>query len=197
MLGLLKKEKKLARPLFNLTITLSGWQGPFKNTWELRYMAEVVARAEKLYAGDFHVTEDSKLNRKHMQGLHICRGVVDLRELYPLEDAHVHFDDELVLGNSRSLEYITVIKEGVFFEHPLDLELERRYADITYVRRCPVYTLQGLYETLPDDKVNTKIAALAEALEQHRGYTFSSASRNKTLVLKLLENKYRHMVSNQ
>lgn len=68
------------------------------------------------------------------------------------------------------------------------------------LERClveePHYTLSGLYETLPDNGMDTRIDALNVALSRV-GFEDNSIATHKEVRLKLLEGHYRRLVSDQ
>jgi len=183
--------RKTEKALFNLEIDIDGWQGPFKDTFDFRYIAEKFAQAEQNYKGTFYVTESGKLERGNKEGLHTYKGIVYLSHIYPFENPHVHY------SKGRGLDYLCISKEGVFLEDiKKDRAIDKRIPSIA-INQKPIYTLKGLYASLPDQKMSTKINALRTELKAHRLYEFESIATGKETRLKLLEHKYREMISNQ
>jgi hypothetical protein len=59
----------------------------------------------------------------------------------------------------------------------------------------PHYTLKGLYDSLPNERMHTRIDALKDELARRNGYSFESIVTSGKTKLKLLENLYRRKVS--
>ncbi|MBU2616259.1 MAG: hypothetical protein KKC19_04105 [Nanoarchaeota archaeon] len=184
MLGLFKSLRKeressreASRPVFNIDIGVDGWQGPFDSLIMLRSTADKTEIAKKYFVGQFHVDNSGRLWRGHEKELHTFEGKVNLWEWHDNESPHVHyegnFNDIFIRGGEVKFEHGTVIER-------------------------PIYTLQGLYISLPNDKMNTRINTLEDELKYHAGFEYSgSIAKRKETRLRLLENKYRKMVSDQ
>lgn len=63
----------------------------------------------------------------------------------------------------------------------------------------PIYTLSGLYKTIPERYRPDRVSKLNKLLGefQLRGKEFESIAKNPKTILKLLENKYRREISDQ
>ena len=172
-----KTEKKEEKPLFNIEINIDGQQGPFKSFDYFLYIAKTADRVSKNYIGSFSVTDNRRLIRCVTKGLHTYRGEIDLEETPAFGVYHVHHHHGIGVSD--------IIHENgnIFLSHIFDEE--------------PIYTLQGLYNSLPNQKINTKINALLGSLENHTNYEFNSIATKKETRLKLLENAYRRLISNQ
>lgn len=176
MVGLLEriKKKTSAKALFNIQFNVVGWERGFRHVDEFRCAArklEEIGSERK-----FTVYSDGRLVHGLEKGLHSFCGEIDLREDHPRYEIHIHYfkgDVEHIStkGNNLVLKDILVTS--------------------------PRYTLEGLYSTLPNEKMSTRIGALKTALQEHVGYEFKSIAKRKDTRLKLLENAYRRRVSNQ
>ena len=173
-------------PLCNVHISLNDWQGPFKDEDIFEIIAKRYNDAKKNFAGKRKLLRNGELNLGSDSRLHTRKGSVDL---YALGQPHVHFDD-------GGLQYI----EGpTAMFGPVTLNSNRKYWESfsDEDRRLPWYTLNGLYSTLPNERMSTRIQVLEKHLKHHACYNFESIARRKETRLKLLENAYRRLVSNQ
>ena len=174
LINFLKKEKKsenIEVPLFNINIALKGWKGPFKDIAHFELIADR-ERDRRNCNGDFYVLSGGRLLKGKKENLHTFKGDLDLEEY-----THVHHNYGIHISDIIS-------KNGdLFFSHIFGTN--------------PVYTLQGLYNSLPNKKINTKINMLIDALETHTNYKFNSISKRKETKLKILENAYKRLISNQ
>jgi len=163
-------------PVCNFDIELKGWKEPFKNLADFLRMAEK-ARSLSRLQGEHVLFSDRSLGGGHVNGLHVFKAELDL-------DApgyvHLHY-----VPNGGILD---VGKEkGTFYL--------RGFGD------NPVHTLTHLYESLPNQKGNTKREAMADQIKLHSSHNIDkfledSLSGGRTK-FKLLEQKYRTFVSNQ
>lgn len=175
-------------PLYNVDISLNDWQGPFKDKDIFEIIAKRYVDATKNFAGKRKVLRNGKLYSGSDSRLHTRKGSVNL---YELGQPHVHFDD----GGLQYVEGPLAAFGGV------TLDSTRKYWDdrefLGGDKRLPWYTLSGLYSTLPNEKISTRINALEEHLKHHANFDFGSIAKRKETRLKLLENAYRRLVSNQ
>ncbi|MFH1248797.1 MAG: hypothetical protein V1660_01455 [archaeon] len=114
--------------------------------------------------------------------LHTYHGTIDLDDLG--EGPHIHFNEK------KGIDYVVDSNEGIFLK---DVMGDAKYAE----KISPIYTLGGLYHSLPNNRMNTRIEALKDTLFAHARYEFDSIAKRKETVLKLLEHKYREFVSDQ
>ena len=179
-------NKKEQESLFNLNIKLEGWKGPFDDFDQLERMAGLVKSFNE--AGDkFRVVrqDDGKgrLHKGYEEGLVTYMGKIDLNE--KISDIHVHYR---LNGTGRGFNRIFI--EKIFNED------NGFFLDDAGVN--PRYTLEGLYGTLKDERINTKINALVGELEKHASFDSSvilnTKERKKETKLKLLENKYKNLI---
>lgn len=122
--------------------------------------------------------EDGRLVSGPKDGLHTYSGEIDLTEL----DVHIHFNK----GIGR------LVREG----DSIFLKDEKRNYEAG-IKQTPIYTLQGMYATLPNNQRITKIKKLEEELKQHVEYEFNSIARLEKTRLKLLENAYKKKIPSQ
>ena len=166
-------KTKTEVPLYNVDISFREWKGPFRNIREFEHIAKIFTRIEGL-KGSFFVTNEGRLVIGSQQGLHTYKANIDLTQ-----PNHVHIEEKLP-------SYLEYKNEKIFLD-----------AYYQTPNNKPVYTLNGLYETLENNKLNTKIKALEDNLKNHKDYDFNSITRPKEIRLKLLENAYRRLISDQ
>lgn len=179
MFGFKSEDKKGKLPIFNLSTNITGFQGPFKNLNEFLSRSES-AKYFKNYIGVFHVCRNGELKHGFINGLHRYRAEFDLEELTSFSSyKHIHGDNGKVLD--------IYFKNDKLFLYRVPSE--------------PIFTLDGLYSILPNQKINTKINAMLIILKDYNredfGDSLQSIATRKETKLKLLENKYRRIVSNQ
>jgi hypothetical protein len=179
MFGFVKK-KAVQQPeeiaLFNVYIHLDGLEGPFhcKNKSELLEKAFRINRIlNRKPNGNYYVMNSGRLFRGSKDNLLTREGSMNEWEF-----DHLHYK------GSGAIEDIKMDKWG-------DFHFSRR----EYTQ--PLYTLQGLYETLPNLKANTKIKAMEKVFavysyENIDEFLLGSLAKNKRTRLKLVENKYRN-----
>jgi len=190
MLGLksLKKVVLMEKvPIFNVHLKITGWEGPFGDYNEFRHVVRGLN-----YLGDsstiaYKVMENGKLVPGLREGLHTYSGEIDLGEM----GLHIHYNGGGIGPLLREGDSVFLLDEKMNYENGM--------------KRKPRYTLQGLYETLTDNRMNTKIKRLEEELKEqdkykfntNLRYQFNSIVKHKETKVKLLENAYRRRVSNQ
>ncbi|MBR9691611.1 hypothetical protein GOV06_02395 [Candidatus Woesearchaeota archaeon] len=205
--GILEVPEPSEYLVYNVYIGIGGWRGPFKTKHELKRMFGLMEEADKTYEGLFCVTNSGRLIKGYEKGLHIFKGEVDLSEIYPGERKapHVHWEKGHFLDD--------IIKGGKIFFKEEKKRFERRkqerelakYIEFDVQEPKPLYTLNGFYSLLPDQEPKTKINALVDRLDHEVRFEdegkFSKFKEDsiasETLKLKLFENKYRRLVSDQ
>jgi hypothetical protein len=171
------KDKLSNFAMYNLDIKLEdGWQGPFEEPRDLQLMNERLKEVLP-FVGDFTVYRDGRLLCLKTEGLHTYSGIIDVDQ-----NDHIHF-------GSPGRRNISRIKKNWLREKSL--------VDGFYTPESPVYTLDGLYDTLEDNSEELKIGTLVDALEEHANYNFESIATGEKTRLKLLENSYRKHISDQ
>ncbi len=176
---LVGEEKEV--PIFNLHFEITGWQGPFRDYNEFKDVVDKLNYLRDSSTIAYKILEDGRLVPGSKEGLHTFHGELDLKGISRM----LHFYSE-----NGNLHYIYRGGENLFLAGIFKNNKDG-------INQKPRYTLQGLYATLADNKINTKIRRLEEELKEHKGYEFNSIARHKETRLKLLENAYRRMVSNQ
>src|SRR4030042_3677731 len=157
-------------PLFNLKIKLEDWQGPFKNFTEFQRISQLAKKFESLHGGLFYVCPGGELKRGSFNGIHTYEGSIKLDSYLPI---HMHY------GKKREIADI-FDKNDKFY--------------LGNIAAYPVYTLEGLYSKLPNQRMGTKINSLVQELEKNSSFNVQSFLKNslstkKETRLKLLENK--------
>jgi hypothetical protein len=180
----------------NLHIDINGWQRTYRN---LDYQT-FLSNSKKLgvlgkFRGDFRLLMDGSLIPSIPdEGFHSYGAEIDLDEVYKINFSTTKFGPLRYLG----LPHLHFVPGGeiVGHIHPDSLEdrSELKLTSCPFSR--PHYTLKGLYNSLEDEKFNTKINALRDELGRG-GYVDNSIANRKQTKLKLLENRYRRKVSNQ
>jgi len=180
-----KKSKVAPRALYNVEITLTGWEGPFESKAEIHRMSSLLKKYEGV-GWRSRVLETGELIWGKQKGLHTYFGKLDVQGVgFP----HVHF-------KGGEMNYIIREKHNkIFFSEIVSGYESRR--ELGMKPRSPRYTLQGLYATLPDNKLNTKVRFLEEVLKEHEDYDFESIAKRNEIKVKLLESAYKRMVSSQ
>jgi hypothetical protein len=167
------EEEKPEEPLFNISINLRNWQGPFKDINYFLIVEKTVSQFSLYHGKESHVCKDGRVSLGHIEGLHTFVGDID----FPEAD-HLHY------GRNIS-----------------EFEFRNNNLFLTNIGKNPIYTIEGLYSTLSNNKINTKLKALSDVLKlstpsQYKTFSESISTRKETR-LKLLENIYRKNISNQ
>lgn len=180
-------------PIFNVGISIDGWQGPFKYMGEFDSMHKKKQQAREFYSGRFMVMNTGRIARGGKTGLHTRKGTVHLDEPNPLP--HVHYKDGGIddISFKDGCAYIDNIHD-IFCDAA---NSDKENAEMLEKALKPTYTLEGLYSTLPDQKMNTRITALEQQLKEKRDFAFQSIAKRKETRLKLLEHQYRRKISGQ
>ncbi len=180
MLSLAVKKELKFRHIHNLEIRLetTGYRKNIESDDEFNLIQKDFNKIQK-YLGHFIITESGPI-KGHDLRLHTYRGTID----HPTSD-HIHTGIDII-------DLFNFYKLGVNSERPT------------------IYTLAGLYSTLfrhPFDNKNidTKISALKSHIRNHieypkyfnKTFEFDTIATNKKTILKILENKYKNLVSNQ
>lgn len=167
----MSNPKRDDEPLFNISINLRDWQGPFKDISYFLLVANIVSKFSLYHGKESHVCKNGRVSLGHIKGLHTFVGDID----FPEAD-HLHF--------GRNVSGFEFRNNNLF---------------LTNSGQTPIYTIEGLYATLSSNKINTKIRALSDALRythDYKNFTESISSRKETR-LKLLENMYRRNISSE
>ena len=159
-----------SRPMCNIHIDLTGWNRGYD---DIRHFLNVAHDTKKVigYMGDHTVLENGFLVPGKRSGLHTYSAEIDVDE--SVSSPHLH----LVGGKVVRLADITLRLEDCIVDKPR-------------------YTLSGLYETLPNNQMNTRMRALREYLTEV-GFQDESIAARKETRLKLLETHYRRLISDQ
>src|SRR3989344_862257 len=79
---LLERRRKIreieTRPLFNIEITLDGWNHPYPDIESFLRMGRKAQIANDLFGGKSYVLGNGKLMRGDREGLHLYQGSVQL-----------------------------------------------------------------------------------------------------------------------
>lgn len=176
------KNTSKRKPLFNVSIKIKGWEGPFQN---LNYFLTIAQKAEDVLElnGNVHVLEGGQIAQGSNPNVHTYNGQIKIDE----PTIHLHYDS--LHCDFEQLREIIRKKNHFYLEG---------IAETAF----PIYTLEGLYSTLESQNTETRIKALTNALETltyFRASSFlkESVSIKKTTKLKLLEQKYKTLISNQ
>ena len=167
----------------NIKINPGDWpQGPFPNINDLKNAYTRVQNLE-FFLGNFIIFNSGELKRGSEKGLHTIVKTMDATLWNG--DYHLHG-----MGIKGILYLRKKGKKLVTENYP------RCFSD------NPHYTLSGLYGTLPNQEIGTKIKAIKQELHKrdyHKILTqFNhSISKNNKLRLKLLENLYKREISDQ
>jgi hypothetical protein len=179
-----KKGKKKSLDVFNISFSISGYHGPFRDFYDFFSRAEIASKV-KPYVGNFHVNNNGEVKPGFINGLHTLNADFDLDEfrsssgiLGGISMHHIPYNSE---------QYSGILDVLVSSEKMLFLD----------VRGNPIYTLDGLYSTLPNNKINTRINAINQCLEYFDNPLDNSIATRKETKLKIAENLYRRKVSNQ
>jgi len=134
-------------PLFNLRLHLDGWQGPFDNIDELKPVAKNLEEFRTYHLDIFRVLSNMRLESPSNDELYTYDAHADLRtsslkvafrgETIPL--THIHFIHLPFFNKTRDLILLTDPEEAfksIFSDNKLH----------------SLYTLEGLYNTLPKEK---------------------------------------------
>lgn len=179
----LRKNEKYFRdrPVFNLSLSLEEFKGPYKNLIEFRVYGSRVLQLKAL-EGNFHVLGNGEIRPGFKEGLHTYEGKFDLG----LSSHRIILNSGLE-GDIRKLEIIPGKK------FPFKLEQGSSY---------PVYTLGGIYSKVKKKtSKEEKIRVLSASLERLTGYDSHSVVNSEKISenskLEILENNYKRLVSNQ
>jgi hypothetical protein len=175
------KEKESV-PLFNLNLKLDDWKGPFDSFSIFLRTADLAKTFSRLHDQKFHILSHKyggELASGNKEGLHTYNGTIGLYE-YNID--HIHYGTN---GKHDKMSKFD-IREG-----------DKFILDAVGIN--PIYTLEGLYTTLEDEKMTTKIRSLSGELEKHTSFDPNEILKNhlkrtKETKLKLLENKYKNLV---
>ncbi len=193
--GIAKKQNP-KQPICNLKIELNGWQGNYTD------FSSFMSTANKLrilgkFEGEFRLLLDGSLiNASPNPMFHSYSATLHLEEVSRLDFEqgfktrpfrylglpHIHLKDNGYIFGSITPDSFGELKPTKLMCSPFSR---------------PHYTLEGLYDSLPNEKMNTKITALQKELLERTGYVFESVALRKDTRLKLLEHQYRRKVSNQ
>jgi hypothetical protein len=177
-----------------LNIYFTGWEGVYSDLSHFKNIAKKVEILEP-FLGEKTLLLDGSLSSGFNVKLHKFDLEFDLREGYNVDGTfyinskwesfqyynlpHAHFEGGTVISVSPQffMKKIPQFMDGAFSR--------------------PYYALRGLYSTLPNEKLNTRINALRQELLIRKGYHEDSIAIRKETMIKLLENKYRKLISNQ
>ena len=192
----LPKKVNLKEPICNLKIDLTGWQKNYSSLIDFVNLSEKMNVLSKFY-GDFRLLRDGSLVRSPLDSrFHTHEVELDLRENFrynfpdtfemrPFRDynpPHLHFKNNGKILGDISPDSFDDIETTKLSCSPFSK---------------PHYTLNGLYFTLPDMKMNTKIEALQKEILYKTGYKSESIATRKETRLKVLENTYKRKISDQ
>lgn len=181
-MNLLALKKEVA--LFNLDIKLVNWKGPFQTTKGLMGIANLLGDAEdrnKGYAGCRHVLSSGRLMPGHEGEIHTFKAHVELSER-----PHINY------GNYVS--YVIYNKGKVYLD-----DIKKYSEDNDHLPQRPVYTLNGLYEKLPNASMEIRIMGLMDELKERRIDIGDMPDDRYTseVFLKKLEQKWMEEISDQ
>lgn len=184
MLGLLTKKKKDLKVLYNVNIKLTEFLN-VKNLHDFYVLSNLVDRVKDL-EGSFYVLETGELIRGKKDGLHTFSGELDVCDVGRLP--HVHYKE-------KPFNYVLRDNGKPFFEEVKEVFEISKEVDLE--QRNPVYTLEGLYNTLEDNRGQTRLNALVDVLKKQAKYDFNSIATNERIKIFLLENAYKRKISDQ
>jgi hypothetical protein len=167
----LEKSLEKETPLFNLSIELHDWEGPFKNFDYFLGIAKIAKEYSHL-RGDHHVTSEGDIKYGKLTNLHTFKAEIDLAQ-----KDHIHYGKNVII---LPLQTLTTVNRKELPSHP-------------------VYTLRGLYATIPERHRTDRISKLNKLSEEFllRNKKLESIAKNPKTIIKLLENKYRREISDQ
>jgi len=176
----------MGKPIFNYQILPGEFKkGPFKDFGELEEEYLAVQEKGRGFLGNFVLLSSGELRKGIQKGLHTF--VAELEAESP-RNIHIHY------GKNRGTMLILEKHKGeIVTEH---------YPISVKSRESPKYTLEGFYDTLPNQEVGTRLKALKHEFgrqglqERLLNFNNSIAKRNETK-LKLLENLYKREISDQ
>ena len=160
-------------------IDIIGWKREYLNLTHFLNTAEKATVLREIQGNHILLRNGVLCPNSHDYKLHTYFGEVDLEEDYTFP--HIHLSDGFTLGDIDPESF----KEST----------KPRLRGILFSR--PHYTLEGLYSTLPNERINTRINAMQKELFERKGYLFESIVTRKAAKLKLLENAYKRIISNQ
>jgi len=176
MMDKLLGRSKEGVPLFNLSIRLEGWRGPFGTYFNFMDIAEMARKCDFLRRANY-VTSKGMILEGNKQGLHKFTAALNL-----YTPGHLDITSSIGLPNKV-------------------LKLENNLCSISQkdLPKYPVYTLEGLYSTLPDQAGRTKLVALVE--EFHKRSRLSADITIPLLgdsyMFEKLEKDYQRTISDQ
>ena len=222
-------------PLFNLSIEMKWHRGPYESANDL-LSADKRIKVAKNYLGDHHINAEGKLENGHVSGLHTYKCVKDitryLRSYGKIDDSQPelkHLEPKL----EKYTAHLSVSGDGIFLggsgTYPYritDSPIDRKLCNfdpgemdnllwVIFFSGKPVYTLDGLYNSIKTDDVKEKIAALKEEISRYpyrmpkpgnktdnEGVKSLKDSLKSVIIipdleLELLENKYKEFISDQ
>ena len=166
----MSKEKNYA--VFNISLELDGWGGPFRDSSDFLRKAEWLLPFQS-YVPECHVRRDGKLYIVKSEGLHTYEG------LFNPNDDHMDLKDP---------------NTGRFFAPGLEITKEGIYLS-GMCFEFPFYTLDGLYEARKSGTQIEKINAIIGELEKHAQVRDSEELESMSLTR--LKNVYRKRISDQ
>ena len=141
-------------------------------------------------SADYQIDQKGVLRKayNHDTRLHVYEGIIDVNQPHRLglkEGWEIDFHD--VGGNLRTLHLSSQ---------------KKKFAIGKISGRSRTFTLNGLYDGLPNDRMNTRYGAITDELVKHdaqAGLDFlgASISKRKDARLRLAEMQYRKYISDQ
>ena len=193
------------QPICNLDITITGWEGKYGE----ENRAEFLSKSNKLrklgrFAGDYTLLRDGTFKLGSTKGLHRYSGEIDLNETFNL---NVPDNFEMRPFYNYNLPHVHITGDSGYFHsgymlgHISPESLTDKLNPLKFQENAPLsmphYTLEGIYYMLDNSKMSTKINAIQKELLEKKGYEFNSIATKKETRVKLLELKYRQLISNQ
>jgi hypothetical protein len=184
-LGNLKKKANVGTPLFNIQIKLDGWQGPFEHFDYFLDIAKIAEECANL-RGTHCITSEGKIINRRLKGLHLFEAEMNFTQM---TRPHVYY---AFRGQTKRIYFINLEK------------IDIKNSDLP---DNPIYTLGGLYNSIPKgypnapikyggESTDSKIEVLAKEFPSEFRI-LQSSSKEKEGILKSLEEKYRREISNQ
>ena len=166
--------------ILNITIAPGDWpKGPFSSIKELKRAYDQVKNLE-FFVGDFSLLNSGKLKRGFEKGLHTI--VRDIDENLGSNKYHLH----------------NIGPGGVLYLYKKGNKLvTENYSSTSFAD--PIYSLNGLYDLLPNQEEGTKIKAIKQEFHKRECHDMltkfnQSISKSNKLKLKLLENLYKEKI---
>ncbi len=170
----------LVAPLFNLSVELSGWRGPFREVYSFLGTAKNAMKYEKLI-GVNNITAEGRIISGQERGLHTFKAEINVA-LIPS-----HIELFFPVPESKRIPGVLTLVSAT----------EVRREDLPL---SPVYTLEGLYATLANQEVDSKLEILSRELslsEEEKSVVRDFGEDFLPIALRTLENRYRKEISNQ